>query len=66
MEDLEQKRGDFRRAVTLLENTGALSSTIDRAHEFGMRASKDLDAFPDSEFKTALLEAVDFAIRRSF
>ena len=66
MEDLEQKKGDFRRAVTLLENSGALGSTIDRAHEFGMRASKDLDGFPDSEFKTALLEAVDFAIRRSF
>ena len=66
MEDLEQKKGDFRRAVTLLENSGALSSSIDQAHEFGMRASKDLDAFPDSEFKTALLEAVDFAIRRSY
>jgi octaprenyl-diphosphate synthase len=66
MEDLEQKKGDFRRAVTLLENSNALSFTIDRARKFGMRASKDLDAFPDSEFKTALLEAVDFAIRRSF
>lgn len=66
MEDLEQKKGDFRRAVTLLENSRALSSTIDRAHEFGMRASQDLDIFPKSVFKTALLEAVDFAIRRKF
>ncbi|MEE2661385.1 MAG: polyprenyl synthetase family protein [Pseudomonadota bacterium] len=66
MEDLEQKKGDFRRAVTLLENSGALSSTINQAHEFGMRANQDLDAFPDSEFKTALLEAVDFAIRRNY
>ena len=66
LEDLEQKKGDFRRAVTMLENAGALAATMDRAREYGAKARDDLSRFPDSPIKHALLEAVEFAIHRSY
>lgn len=66
LEDLEQKKGDFRRAVSLLEKSGALLSTMDRAYEFGSKASNALENLPNGDIKSALLEAVDFAIRRNF
>jgi octaprenyl-diphosphate synthase len=66
LEDLEQKKGDFRRAVQLLEKTGALAATIDRARQYGRLAREALSPFPENEHKTALAEAVDFAVHRSY
>lgn len=66
LEDLEQKKGDFRRAVTMLEKSGALAATQERAKEYGAKACAALDPFPDSEIKSALREAVEFAIHRSY
>lgn len=66
LEDLEQKKGDFRRAVTMLEKSGALAATLDRAREYGTKACAALEPFPDSEIKGALREAVEFAIHRSY
>ena len=66
LEDLEQKKGDFRRAVQLLEKTGALAATVERARQYGRRAHEALAPFPESEEKTALAEAVDFAVNRSY
>lgn len=66
LEDQEQKKGDFRRAVALLEKSGALAETQERAREYGSRARSSLEAFPTSDIKSSLLEAVDFAIHRSY
>ncbi len=66
LEDLEQKKGDFRRAVVMLEKSGSLTATIERARDYGAKARDALAPFPESEFKTALLEAVEFAIHRSY
>ncbi|MPY69470.1 MAG: polyprenyl synthetase family protein [Alphaproteobacteria bacterium] len=66
LEDLEQKKGDFRRAVNLLEQTGALRATVDRARDYAVRAAEALRPFPDGEHKQALLESVDFAVARGF
>ena len=66
LEDQEQKKGDFRRAVALLEKSGALAETQERAREYGSRARSSLEAFPNSDIKSSLLEAVDFAIHRSY
>ena len=64
LEDLEQKKGDFRRAVSMLEKSGALAATLSRAQEYGVKACAAL--FPDCEIKDALQEAVEFAIHRSY
>ena len=66
LEDQEQKKGDFRRAVALLEKSGALAETHERAREYGSRARSSLEAFPNSDIKSSLLEAIDFAIHRSY
>ncbi len=66
LEDLEQKKGDFRRAAALLEKVGALKSTIDRAHAYGAVARQALEVFPASPAKAALIEAVEFAVDRAY
>jgi octaprenyl-diphosphate synthase len=66
LEDLEQKKGDFRRAAALLEKVGALRATIDRARSYGAVARQALDIFPESAPKAALAEAVEFAVDRAY
>tara|TARA_Y100001968_G_scaffold106948_1_gene96686 strand:+ start:114 stop:1136 length:1023 start_codon:yes stop_codon:yes gene_type:complete len=66
LEDLEQKKGDFRRAVALLEKSGALTATMELAREYGTKATAALEQFPDGEIKSSLNDAVEFAIHRSF
>ncbi len=66
LEDLHQKRGDFKRAVGLLEQTGALAATIERAARYGAEARAALDIFADVPMRAALLESVEFAVRRAY
>ena len=49
----------------LMERHGAISDTIDRANHYGDIARDALAIFPESEWKSALLEAVDFCISRA-
>ena len=66
LEDQEQKKGDFRRAVAMLEKSGALAATMERARDYGAKARAALEPFPDDEIKSSLIEAVEFAIHRSY
>jgi octaprenyl-diphosphate synthase len=66
LEDLEQKKGDFKRAVAIMERTGAFAATIEQARRYGAVARQALSAFPDGPERRALIEAVDFAIRRAY
>jgi octaprenyl-diphosphate synthase len=66
MEDLEQKKGDFKRAVSLMENSGALRATVERARLYGAQALDALATFGDCPEKASLKEAVDFAINRAY
>ena len=66
LEDLEQKKGDFRRAVAMLERAGALAATVARARDYAAKARAALDMFPKGEVRSALTEAVAFAVDRSY
>ncbi len=57
---------DLARATALLEDHDALSDTIDRARHFGQRAIDAIAHFPPSDAKSALIEAVQFAIARGY
>ena len=57
---------DLRRATALLRATGALSDTLELARHYGRRAVDALASFPASKAKTALSEAVEFAISRAY
>ncbi len=62
---LDQKPGDLEQAQVLIERHNALADTLERARHYGSMARDALGLFGDSPLKSALLEAVDFAIDRA-
>ena len=52
-------------AAPSVERATVLEDTVKRARHYGSIAKDALALFPDSTMKTALVEAVDFAIGRS-
>lgn len=65
VEQAEIAEGDLEHAIGLLRRHRALDDTIDRARHFGAVAKDALGPFPASEFKSALLDVVDFCIERA-
>ena len=57
---------DLARAIALLDETGGLSDTLERARHYGRRALDALAGFPAGKAKAALSEAVEFAISRAY
>ncbi|HEU0134009.1 MAG TPA: polyprenyl synthetase family protein, partial [Allosphingosinicella sp.] len=66
MEGSRTSDEDLARATRLLEQSGALADTIDRARTYGQRAIDSLGPFPAGKAKSALVEAVEFAIARAY
>ena len=64
LEKGDQTADDFLYARKLMDRHGALSDTVERANHYGDIARDALAIFPDSEWKAALLEAVDFCVAR--
>lgn len=58
--------GDFERARGLMRRHRAIADTVERARHFGAVARDALAPFPESAYKAALLEAVDFCIARAY
>ena len=57
---------DLAHATQLLRDTGAIDDTIERARHFGPRAIDALGPFARGTAKSALVEAVEFAISRAY
>jgi octaprenyl-diphosphate synthase len=57
---------DLGRAVALMRRHKAIEDTIERASHFGAVARDALAPFPDSQYRSALLEAVDFCVSRAY
>jgi len=57
---------DLAHAIALVEATGALSDTLERARHYGRRAIDSLSRFPPSRARAALTEAVEFAVARAY
>ena len=57
---------DLTQAIRLLRTSGALDDTLERARHYGQRAIDALGPFPPGRAKAALIEAVEFAIRRAY
>ena len=66
LEDGNQTDDDLAYARKLMERHGALADTVERANHYGDIARDALAIFPDSEWKEALLEAVDFCVARAY
>lgn len=57
---------DLAQAVALLRSTDALSETLERATQYGRRAVDALAPFPVGKAKSAMIEAVEFAVARAY
>jgi octaprenyl-diphosphate synthase len=57
---------DLALAIALMQSSEALSDTIDRARLYGRRAIDALGPFPAGKAKSALTEAVEFAVARAY
>jgi octaprenyl-diphosphate synthase len=57
---------DLAHAISLMRSTDALADTIERARHYGRRAIDALAPFPSGKAKSALTEAVEFAIARAY
>ncbi len=57
---------DLIHATQLLRNANAIDDTIERARHFGQRAIDALGPFSRGAAKSALVEAVEFAISRAY
>jgi len=64
LENGEIGDGDLERAVELMHRYDAIDHTVDRARHFGDVSRDALAPFPDTPYKDAMIEAVDFCIAR--
>jgi octaprenyl-diphosphate synthase len=64
--DQDQQDGDLETAQKLLTKYRALPDSLDRARHYAAIARDSLGLFPAHPVKSALLQAVDFTVDRSF
>ena len=57
---------DFAHAVDLVRRTRAVDDTLARARHYGQRAIDAIGGFADGRAKTAMVEAVGFAVARAY
>jgi octaprenyl-diphosphate synthase len=66
LQDGDIEECDLAHAIELMHRYRALEDTVERARLYGREAQKALDVFPNSEAKSALLDAVDFSVSRDY
>ena len=64
LEEVEQVQADLPRAISLMERSGAIADTVDRARSYGRKAIEALEPLPDGVEKRALIDAVTVSIDR--
>lgn len=57
---------DLQHAIALLQSSGGLADTVERARQYARRAIDALAIFPASKAKAALIEAAEFAVARAY
>jgi octaprenyl-diphosphate synthase len=61
-----QTEADLDRAITLIEQTGAMQETMNRARRYADAAKAALAVMPDSDIKRALADIADFCVERAY
>jgi octaprenyl-diphosphate synthase len=61
-----QTERDLDRAITLIEQTGAMRETMHRARAYADIAKQALTVMPQSEIKHALADIADFCVERAY
>jgi octaprenyl-diphosphate synthase len=66
IEDGQQSEADLERAITLVEETGAISETMTRARHYADEARSALSSLPESAIKSSLCDIADFCVERAY
>lgn len=66
IEELAQTDDDLAHAQMLMARHGALDDSITRARHYAAIARDALGIFPDSGYKAALTEVIDFCVERAY
>ena len=61
-----QTEADLDRAITLVEETGAIQETMRRARAYADDANAALAVLPESDIRSALAEIADFCVERAY
>src|SRR5471032_28811 len=61
-----QTEADLNRAITLVEETGAIQETMRRARAYADKAKAALAILEPSEIKSALADIADFCVERAY
>lgn len=61
-----QSEADLDRAITLVEQTGAIAETMERARRYAGLACRALEKLPKSETRDVLAEVADFCVARAY
>jgi octaprenyl-diphosphate synthase len=61
-----QTESDLDRAITLIEQTGAMQETMARARSYADAAKAALSVISDSDIKRALADIADFCVERAY
>jgi octaprenyl-diphosphate synthase len=62
----QQSESDLDRAITLVEETGAISETMTRARRYADQAREALAPLPAGEIRSVLGDIADFCVERSY
>ena len=65
LEDADIKDGDLENALAIMRKHQALEDTIERARHYGAMARDALQIFPDSKWRQALFDVVEFCVSRA-
>ena len=65
LEEGKIEDGDLETALATMKKHRALEDTIERARHYGAMARDALELFPDTAWRRALLDVVDFCINRA-
>ena len=61
-----QGEADLDRAITLVEETGAISETMARARRYANDAKRALEILPAGEIRSVLRDIADFCVERAY
>jgi octaprenyl-diphosphate synthase len=61
-----QSESDLERAITLVEETGAIRETMARARQYADQAREALSTLPPGDIRTALADIADFCVERAY
>ncbi len=66
IESGQQSEADLERAITMVEETGAISETMARARHYADEARASLASLPGSDIRSALSDIADFCVERAY